>query len=53
MSIDQFRALVANCTTHELAVALLDPATASDVKAALAKAAAAPQDPLQAITVRR
>ena len=46
-NIDGFRALVATCTTDELAVALLDPTTASKVKAALAKAAAAPQDPLQ------
>lgn len=51
-NIDQFRALVATCTTGELAVALLDPTTASNVKAALAKAAAAPQDPLQAITAK-
>ena len=50
--IDQFRALVATCTTDELAVALSDPTTASKVKAALAKAAAAPQDPLQAITAK-
>ena len=50
--IDQFRALVATCTTDELAVALSDPATAAKVKAALAKAAAAPQDPLQAITAK-
>ena len=47
-SVDQFRALVATCTTAELAVALLDPTTAVKVKAALAKADAAPQDPLQA-----
>ena len=51
-NVDQFRALVATCTTDELAVALLDPATAAKVKAALAKAAAAPQDPLQAITAK-
>ena len=46
-NVDQFRALVATCTTDELAVALSDPATAVKVKAALAKADAAPQNPLQ------
>jgi DNA polymerase I-like protein with 3'-5' exonuclease and polymerase domains len=51
-NIDQFRALVATCTTDELVVALLDPITASKVKTALAKAAAAHQDQLQAVTAK-